>query len=1043
MDILKKIGKYEVVGKPLGQGGMGVVYRAVDPEIGRPVAIKMMRSTVADNPELIDRFYREVKATAMLRHPNIVTVYDWGKENGLPYIVMEFLEGSSLEGKTITAPSPYLAFSLQLNIVSQVCAGLHYAHEQGVVHRDIKPANIFLLKDQSVKIVDFGIAHLANKQVSSFTKPGQVIGTLFYMSPEQLQGSAIDRRTDIYSTGIVLYELLTNELPFRGPDETSTRTQILTAPPPPLSTHLSEYPPELQEILDRALAKSPLDRYQTAEDFAFDLSRIQALLKPSLIGEWLEAADSAIDLSDWAKAKEYLAEVLKLDAGHAGAHDKLRQVQEILGGGEKSNEAQRLRAQAEDALAEQRIDDAVAFAEQAASLDPSNLDLRLYRDTVRQRKERAAKAKRAADRADACFKENQLDAALTSVNEALSWDDANAQARALQAKIKQSLANTSNRKRLQDLLEKARKAIADGKFISALELLKQAEAIDHNAPELAALKDQATKGRDSGLSKVNGAAAGATISWKRPQTDPGVGSRPSVDDSDQQETVVQKPAASAPPENAAQKVKFTPPVYGGTSEPARVSAASSDSASVASQSARKAQYRSMPGSEIKDSKSSGTGSGGTGSGGGGSSRSHWIEIAVGAILSAVISAVVGYWLLHETTVNVTVETTPPGATVLLAGEGRNESCVTPKCVKSLPKGTYQLSASLEGYVSVSQSIEATSKMPPVKLELMKVLTDTGYWLVLNTPGVKGASAYLDNKEYPLGNSDKLRLPVDKSKTYAVKVQKDGYVAAPEQQVKVANKEENLTFRLKPRPDLATVSLRHSTPDALVMLDSKTVGSVKSDGSFETKTSPGTHTVQLTLDGRTSNKLEKQVAPRASVVFEGLLVASASQPQPAPQPQPTPPQPQPAPQPPTPKPQPPPAPKPPAVPGYCPMPARLNYDFDSSERDKIGVWKGAWTEAVTKQGKKSVPNPRKFCLVITSFRGGEAQGIFSTEKAGESPASWRAVTGAVSGQGNATIITFTTAGDDKVVKVRFVNDGPVEAIWSQPSVQFTLSASLRK
>src|SRR5579872_1292181 len=201
-----KIGKYEVL-DTLGRGGMGVVYRAIDPRIGRLVAIKMITGDYAKDPDYLNRFYREARSTGTLQHPNIVTVYDLGDQDGIPYLVMEYLEGDSLE-KIIKEKRPF-TLTEKLSIMIQACEGLGYAHQRQVIHRDVKPGNVVVLKDGVVKIVDFGIAQLGNER---FTRTGQVIGSLYYMSPEQIQGLEVDARSDIYSTGVLLFEFIAGVL---------------------------------------------------------------------------------------------------------------------------------------------------------------------------------------------------------------------------------------------------------------------------------------------------------------------------------------------------------------------------------------------------------------------------------------------------------------------------------------------------------------------------------------------------------------------------------------------------------------------------------------------------------------------------------------------------------------------------------------------------------------------------------------------------------------------------------------------------------------
>src|SRR5437016_9896670 len=192
----KQLGKYEVL-EVIGRGGMGVVYKATDPEIGRLVGIKMMTSAVISDPDLLKRFYREAQSSGRLQHPNIVTIYDLGVHEGTPYLVMEFLEGESLDAFIRSGRA--ISLEEKLNIIIQVCNALAYAHEQKIVHRDIKPANVMVLKDGTVKLVDFGIARIGEEHV---TRAGQLLGSIQYMSPEQIQDAPVDLRTDIFSTGV-------------------------------------------------------------------------------------------------------------------------------------------------------------------------------------------------------------------------------------------------------------------------------------------------------------------------------------------------------------------------------------------------------------------------------------------------------------------------------------------------------------------------------------------------------------------------------------------------------------------------------------------------------------------------------------------------------------------------------------------------------------------------------------------------------------------------------------------------------------------------
>ena len=319
-----KIGKYDVI-DVLGRGGMGVVYKATDPHLNRLVAIKMMTGGFSDNPDLLKRFYREAQSTGNLQHPNIVTVYDLGDLDGSPYLVMEYLEGETLDA--IINARGSLSMLAKINYICDVCQGLAYAHHHGIVHRDIKPGNVMVLKTGGVKIVDFGIAHIGDKTV---TRTGQLIGSLGYMSPEQVNGKPIDTRTDIFSTGVVLFQLLTYALPFDGDSTASTLLKIIHDPPPPLTRFITDAPPELEGVILRAMAKDREERYRTVEDFGFDLAQIRDRLKEGLVEGHLREAESLLSRGFTHKAKELLLQVLKIDRQHTGAIRLFRSVQQRL-----------------------------------------------------------------------------------------------------------------------------------------------------------------------------------------------------------------------------------------------------------------------------------------------------------------------------------------------------------------------------------------------------------------------------------------------------------------------------------------------------------------------------------------------------------------------------------------------------------------------------------------------------------------------------------------------------------------------------------------
>ncbi len=263
------LGRYQVV-KELGRGAMGVVYLGKDPTIQRLVAIKTMRLDDIDKEEELkefrDRFFREAESTGRLSHPNIVTVYDAGEQEGLAYIAMEYLEGTMLN--CYCQKSTLVPAKQALQIVATVADALDYAHSQGVIHRDVKPPNIMILKQRLVKVMDFGIAKMAS---ASKTQTSMILGTPRYMSPEQATGKDVDGRSDVFSLGIVLFELLTGDRPFDAENMPALVMRIAKVPHAPLLKYRRDLPTRVQSILDRALQKEIPNRYRHAGDMAQDL----------------------------------------------------------------------------------------------------------------------------------------------------------------------------------------------------------------------------------------------------------------------------------------------------------------------------------------------------------------------------------------------------------------------------------------------------------------------------------------------------------------------------------------------------------------------------------------------------------------------------------------------------------------------------------------------------------------------------------------------------------------------------------------------------
>ncbi len=268
---LQRVGRYEIVSE-LGRGAMGVVYKALDPTIGRTVALKTMRLDVhgLESDDVLRRFKNEARAAGVLNHPNIVTIYDAGEQDGTFYMAMEYMEGTTLH--SLLAQNRVLQPEQIIQISRQVCKGLDYAHSHRIIHRDVKPANIMLTPDGTVKIMDFGIA----KAGGSMTSTGQVLGTPNYMSPEQVKGKMLDGRSDLFSFGVLLYEMVTGEKPFVGQNVTTIIYKIVhESPIAPRDLDVTIHP-GLSAVVTKSLSKSPEDRYQSGAQLVHDLENYKA-----------------------------------------------------------------------------------------------------------------------------------------------------------------------------------------------------------------------------------------------------------------------------------------------------------------------------------------------------------------------------------------------------------------------------------------------------------------------------------------------------------------------------------------------------------------------------------------------------------------------------------------------------------------------------------------------------------------------------------------------------------------------------------------------
>ncbi|HEY9502316.1 MAG TPA: serine/threonine-protein kinase, partial [Pyrinomonadaceae bacterium] len=275
-----RIARYEIR-SPLGAGGMGEVYRARDTQLGRDVAIKVLPSTYSVDTDRLQRFEQEACAASALNHPNVLSIYDVGKYDGSPYVVSELLEGETLRKRMAGIA---LGQRRAIDYALQIANGLAAAHEKGIIHRDLKPDNVFIINDGRVKILDFGLAKLTqldgNQSQTDVptrrvdTDPGVVMGTVGYMSPEQVKGRAVDQRSDIFSFGCILYEMLSGRRAFHGESAAETMSAILKEDPPELTDTNKSISPALERLVNHCLEKNPESRFHSACDLAFALETL-------------------------------------------------------------------------------------------------------------------------------------------------------------------------------------------------------------------------------------------------------------------------------------------------------------------------------------------------------------------------------------------------------------------------------------------------------------------------------------------------------------------------------------------------------------------------------------------------------------------------------------------------------------------------------------------------------------------------------------------------------------------------------------------------
>lgn len=470
---MKKLGKYEVLGE-LGRGAMGVVYRARDPIINRLVALKTITTGVADDPALLQRFYREAQSAGGLQHPNIVTIYDMGEAGTLPYIAMELVEGENFE--QLISRRSNIPIAVKLAYAMQACRAFDFAHKRGIVHRDIKPGNVMVSKDGTVKVVDFGIARVLE---TSRTQTGMLIGTFAYMSPEQYHGEHADERSDIWSFGVLLYELLCYKRPFTGPTPASLMHCICNEEPTPLGQSAPDCPKELELSVAKMLRKSPAERYQSMEDVILDLDPICKTLQTQAVADFLAQSRQLIEQASFAEARELVRQALQVDSTNQQARALLEKANAELKRSLNRPKAQQLVEKGQALLHEGKLQAAKLAAENALQLDSGFAPAAELQRSIQEALDRIRVLAEWLEAAKQHLAEGLPEEAEGLLQRVLQADPSNAQAQNLQRQVLKEKAERERGLRLRARLQQARELWTHQNYPDCLKLL---EDLDREFP---------------------------------------------------------------------------------------------------------------------------------------------------------------------------------------------------------------------------------------------------------------------------------------------------------------------------------------------------------------------------------------------------------------------------------------------------------------------------------------------------------------------------------------------------------------------------------
>jgi eukaryotic-like serine/threonine-protein kinase len=466
MEMEGRIGKYEIQAE-LGRGGFGRVYRAYDPSMGRPVAIKVVTSD--GEPDLLTRFRAEAGVHGKLHHKNIVTIYEFGEQNGAPYIVMELLEGENLQSVLQTRRN--LSLLEKMRIMCQTAEGLYYAHQSGVVHRDVKPANIMLLPSGLIKIMDFGIARLVDGATSRRTSNGDLIGTTLYMSPEQFRGSDADIQSDIFAYGVIYYELLSGVHPFQAAEVSAIIYRIMSVDPLPLREVAPECPEALEVLVHRALAKDRTRRYPGLDDALLDAEPIILELRRDEASSLMKQVATMVADGDFDRAHSKLKLALELDPSNKEARSVRETLQEERNKRLLQQAIEELERDGSSKMSNRRFSDALQAFEAALRMKPLDGRLKGLVDEARARMLGSREAGRLLSEAKREAQGERFEEAKGLALKASESDPGNPEAPALLVHLNDAIARIESARHLKAALDAAERLLNDRLYDQAIEAL--------------------------------------------------------------------------------------------------------------------------------------------------------------------------------------------------------------------------------------------------------------------------------------------------------------------------------------------------------------------------------------------------------------------------------------------------------------------------------------------------------------------------------------------------------------------------------------------